>query len=273
VTERFSRRSLIAVGSLFPFALVVRPAGAAQPISPTVPASFPRQDPARVSEVVGASHRDLDRVRALVEETPALANAGWDWGFGDWETALGAAAHTGRREIAEYLLSRGARLDVFAAAMLGRLAIVRAAVEADPAVVRVAGPHGIPLVAHARAGGDAAAEVLRYLESLPQEPVETVAAPTAEQRRGYLGRYRFGEGAGDVLEVGERDEKVTLRRGEEFARFLVPDGPHLFHPVGAPAVRIAFAVTGAAAVAVTIHDGALVVTGTRIAEVAAPVTD
>jgi hypothetical protein len=38
------------------------------------------------------------------------------------------------------------------------------AVAARPDVVHVAGPHGIPLIAHARAGGEAAAGVLAFLE-------------------------------------------------------------------------------------------------------------
>jgi hypothetical protein len=81
---------------------------------------------------VGASHRDEAKVRELVTAHPALANAAWDWGFGDWETALGAASHTGRRGIAELLLERGARPDVFCAAMLGRLEIVKGYVELNP---------------------------------------------------------------------------------------------------------------------------------------------
>ena len=272
MTDLLSRRAVLAGGSLLPLVLVARPGLAADAtVSPgLVPPGFPQQDPSRVMNVVGASHRDLERVRTLVEETPALANAGWDWGFGDWETALGAAAHTGQRAIAEYLLSRGARLDVFAAAMLGRLAVVRAAVEADPAVVGVRGPHGIPLVEHARAGGEQAAAVLRYLESLPGEAETTAAAPTAEQRRAYVGRYSYGSGAGEVLEVGERDDVVTIRRGEGSQRFLVPTGPHAFYPKGVPAVRIVFAVAGAAAATLTVHDGPLVVTATRVPEAAAP---
>ena len=63
-------------------------------------------------------------------------NAAWDWGGGDWETGLGAAAHVGRRDIALFLLDHGARLDVFAAAMLGYLDVVQAAVAARPDVVR-----------------------------------------------------------------------------------------------------------------------------------------
>lgn len=59
----------------------------------------------------------------------------------------------GRRDIAEFLLEHGARLDLFAAAMLGQLEIVKAALTAFPDAHRVRGPHGIPLLAHARAGG------------------------------------------------------------------------------------------------------------------------
>ena len=86
---------------------------------------MPSQDPAVVREIVGVSHADLKRVRELVERQPALANASVDWGFGDWENALGAASHMGRRDIAELLLANGARPTVFSAAMLGQLDVVK----------------------------------------------------------------------------------------------------------------------------------------------------
>jgi hypothetical protein len=119
-----------------------------------------------VREFVANAHGDLNRVKELLAGQPRLTNAAWDWGGGDWETGLGAAAHVGRRDIAEYLLEQGARLDLFAAAMLGKLEIVRAALEAFPGALHTPGPHGIPLIAHARAGGESAAPVLAYLESL-----------------------------------------------------------------------------------------------------------
>lgn len=100
-------------------------------------------------EFVGNAHGDLDAVRAALEADPTLANAAWDWGGGDWETALGAAAHMHRRDIAELLLAHGARLDVFAAAMLGDVDVVRATLAAHPEMRDAKGPHGIPLAAHA----------------------------------------------------------------------------------------------------------------------------
>lgn len=107
---------------------------------------------ALVNEFVVAGHGDLDRVKILLAKEPGLINSAWDWGGGDWETALGGASHMGRKDIAEYLLANGARMDLFCAAMLGRIEVVRAAIEADPSVVGVLGPHGISLLEHALAG-------------------------------------------------------------------------------------------------------------------------
>lgn len=128
-------------------------------------------------EFVGNAHGNLDRVRELLGSQPGLINAAWDWGGGDWETALGAAAHMGRRDIALYLLECGARLDLFAAAMLGDLEVVKAMIGAHPAMAAALGPHGIPLAAHAAAGGEAAAEVLRFLESLSEGGEQKRGAP------------------------------------------------------------------------------------------------
>lgn len=126
----------------------------------------PQLDPQLVQDFVRAAHGNPDKVTALVAEHPTLVNAVWDWGGGDWESGLGAAAHTGRREIAEVLLARGARMDVFAAAMLGHLDLVRAHLAAMPTALDAPGPHGIPLITHARMGGDLAKPVLDHLQGL-----------------------------------------------------------------------------------------------------------
>ena len=125
----------------------------------------PALDSDLVREFVANAHGDLEAVRSALAGEAALANASWDWGGGDWETALGAAAHMGRRDIAELLLAHGARLDLFAAAMLGELEIVRAILAAHPEVRDSLGPHGIPLRAHALAGGEQARAVLELLDA------------------------------------------------------------------------------------------------------------
>jgi hypothetical protein len=71
----------------------------------------------------------------------------------------------GRRDIATYLLDRGARLDLFAAAMLGQVQVVKSILEANPIMRQALGPHGIPLIEHARAGGEQAVAVVQLLES------------------------------------------------------------------------------------------------------------
>ena len=125
-----------------------------------------------VQEFVGKSHADLEGVKEILLREPAIINSAWDWGGGDWETGLGAAAHMGRRDIAIYLLQHGARLDLFAAAMLGNLDIVRATLEAYPDAIDTPGPHGIALLAHAQAGGNDAIEVYEYLKSCSSQKTE-----------------------------------------------------------------------------------------------------
>jgi hypothetical protein len=123
----------------------------------------PALDPETVEAFVAKAHGDLDYVRSALAAEPGLLNATWDWGGGDWETALGAAGHMGRRDIAEFLLGAGARLDVYVAAMLGDVATVQAILDAHPEARAAPGPHGIPLRAHAEAGGEQARGVLELL--------------------------------------------------------------------------------------------------------------
>jgi len=125
----------------------------------------PALNPELVCEFVAKAHGDLPRVKELLDQEPALLNACWDWGGGDWETALGAAAHMGRADIATYLIDKGARLDIFAAAMLGKLDVVQAIAALQPNALTAPGPHGIPLIVHAQKGGDAAAAVVDFLKS------------------------------------------------------------------------------------------------------------
>jgi hypothetical protein len=110
--------------------------------------------PAVVGEFVGRSHADLARVTELLADYPTLIHAAFDWGNGDWETALGAAAHSGRRDIVEFLLSKGARLDIYTAAFLGRMSLVKAFLHENPAALHYGGPHGLTLLEHAKKGGD-----------------------------------------------------------------------------------------------------------------------
>ena len=136
---------------------------AAQPAARTRPDPLP---PALVREFVGKAHGDLAATRALLAEQPGLLNATWDWGGGDFEMGIGGAGHMGNREIAEFLISQGGRMDIFVAAMLGQLDVVKAMLAAYPPLLHSKGPYRISLMTHARKGGSLAEAVVAHLESL-----------------------------------------------------------------------------------------------------------
>ncbi|MBI3885812.1 MAG: ankyrin repeat domain-containing protein [Opitutae bacterium] len=118
-------------------------------------------------QFVAAAHGDLPMTQAMLAAQPHLLNATWDWGNGDFETALGGASHMGRRDIALFLLEHGARPDLFAMTMLGYLDVVKALLAARPDALKCPGPHGIPLIVHAEKGGAEALPVLEFLRQLP----------------------------------------------------------------------------------------------------------
>lgn len=145
------------------------PATAAQTPSSTTAVIKPKPDPLKaelVQEFVRAAHVDLEKTKTMLGETPSLLNATWDWGGGDFEMAIGGAGHMGRRDIALFLIGQGGRFDLFVAAMLGRLDVVKPMLTAFPHLAESKGPHGIPLMVHAQKGGQEAAEVAAFLESL-----------------------------------------------------------------------------------------------------------
>ena len=210
MNKQLQRRSFLA-GSTFavPALTLLRQTSASSLLASPVPAdgvhdAFPTQSAELVRETVAVAHGNLARLKELVEATPTLARSSWDWGFGDWESALGAASHMGRRDIAEYLLEKGARPNLYSAAMLGQLAVVRAFVEASPGIQGIPGPHGITLLSHAKAGGDQAQPVAEFLESVGGANQRTEAVQIDEQaRKIYLGEYSFGSTAHDKLTVQE----------------------------------------------------------------------
>ncbi len=226
---------------------------------------YPTSDPADVRAVVGAAHLNIDRVRELVEASPALAKAAWDWGFGDWESALGAASHMGRRDIADLLIEHGARPNLFTLAMFGKLDAVKATIEAMPDVQRIPGPHGITLLQHARHGKEPAREVVEYLESMGDADLTATSLEMSDdQKSRYVGQYKFADAPNDAFEVLlNRRGLLAIRRGDRFPRVLNRVEDHGFAPGGAPAVRIRFKVEVDKVVSLTVHDPTPIVTAIR----------
>lgn len=217
-------------------------------------ADFPQQAATLVRDVVGASHARFDRVRELVEAMPELAKASWDWGFGDWESAIEAASHTGNREIALYLIAHGARPNLFTWAMLGNLPAVKAMLEAQPELRSATGPHGLSLHHHAVQGDEQAKPVLEYLESIGiGQPAPTPIPP--EQQQAILGHYVTSVTPAATFELFEAKQGLSFKGADGSPRRLTYLSDGSFHPVGAPSVRFQFEVTNGRATTGTVRFG------------------
>lgn len=107
-----------------------------------------------IRQFVLAGHFDLDKVKALLAEQPALLNESFLWSETDRESALQAAGHVGNRPIAEFLLAQGAPLEIGVAAMLGKHAEVEAMLKGQAALVDAVVVHGFRALYHAALRGD-----------------------------------------------------------------------------------------------------------------------
>ena len=133
--------------------------------------AFPQQDkkPPYSADVVkafvSAGHNNLAKVKEMLAEFPHLLYASWDLGNGDFEQAIDGAAHVGDREIAEYLISQGARPNIFTMTMLGETELVKAMLSKYPPLLNSLGAHGFTLLHHAKRGGDPAKELFDFFSA------------------------------------------------------------------------------------------------------------
>lgn len=239
---------------------------------------FPSQNPELVQDFVLASHGNEGKVKELLKAHPELAKSSWDWGYGDWETALGAASHTGNKQIAEILITHGARPDIFTFAMLGNLNAVKAIIDGNQGVQKVLGPHGITLLAHAKVrlslknlqADDRliAQTMVDYLSSVGDTDIKPLNLPiTDEEKKQFTGKFSFGNNSIDVflVEISKTGSLVIKKEGQKFERQLLRVNQNSFAPIGAPSVEIIFEVNkDKNATILTIHDPALIVKATRI---------
>lgn len=237
---------------------------------------YPSMNDEMVSGIVGASHGNFDKVKELVNARPELAGAAWDWGFGDWETALGAASHVGRRDIAEFLIANGARPDIFTYTMMGMLKSVQEIIETVPGIQSHNGPHGITLLQHARnrlankeiTSSDAANvnKVVAYLESLGNADAKTKSLEvTDDEKKKLLGEYRFGTGDGEIFVVDmNKGGSLQIGRKGLFGRALNKIDENTFTPAGAPSVKIIFKMQNDKAISLSVHEPQPLVTAIRV---------
>ncbi|WP_391592758.1 hypothetical protein [Winogradskyella sp.] len=242
---------------------------------PELPLRYPSIDDSIVNEVVGKSHFDLETVKKLVDKRPELARATWDWGFGDWESAIGAASHVGRRDIVGYLMSKGARPTLFTYAMLGCYDVVKEVIESLPNSQTTMGPHGISLLSHAKAGLRmkdtlGAEEILNserlidYLQKLGNSDSSKYLEMT-EDKSMYLGDYMYGEGETDgfSIKLNMRDN-IALGKLGKFGGALhkVEDNKFIYN--GITSVFITFQFQNNKVVSLTVTEPDLVLVAKKV---------
>src|SRR4051812_16540551 len=153
------------------------------------------------SEIVSVAHFNLDRLKELVNPRPELAKAVWDWGFGDWESAIAAASHVGRKDIIDYLISKGAIPTLFTYATLGEHDTVKTMIGSYPGIQKNFGPHGISLLQHAKTGlqtegvdKSKARQLVDYLQSLGDADGPQYLPVEETEKAKYTGDYKYGDG-------------------------------------------------------------------------------
>ncbi|MEM7124860.1 MAG: ankyrin repeat domain-containing protein [Chloroflexota bacterium] len=109
-----------------------------------------------IDEFVNISHGYLGedgftQIKEMVEQHPDLVYAVHSDGD---ETGIGAAAHMGERQIVQYLLDKGATLDISIAAMMGWRDKLANFLKQAPALATAKGVHGIALIYFAALSGD-----------------------------------------------------------------------------------------------------------------------
>ncbi|WP_420601804.1 hypothetical protein [Flagellimonas sp.] len=105
-----------------------------------------------ILEFVFAAHKSLDETQKILEKHPLLLNCTSQFKKGDFETAVGGASHMGRKDIVDYLVGKGARLDIFNYAFLGFDGFIKKMVATYPQLLNSYGPHGFTLLHHAEVG-------------------------------------------------------------------------------------------------------------------------
>lgn len=154
-------------------------------------------------------HFDLETVKRKLAAQPELVRA---YNPETIESALGAAGHIGRADIAEVLLANGAELELAAAAMLGRRDVVRAAIEIDPQAAFSGGAHNIPLAFHVALSGDS--EMMQMLwDAGAQEPVRASLHGAVIKNRVAMAKWLLQHGAS--MDVKNYEGKTPLEVAQQ----------------------------------------------------------
>lgn len=140
-----NRKSFLKTGAILSSSLLINP----QLYAIQENSNFDLEE---IKEFVFAAHKDFEETKKIIEAKPLLLNCTNQAKKGDFETAVGGASHMGRKDIADLLVSKGARLDIFNYTFLGYHDFVKKLIEDYPDLLWAPGPHGFTLLHHAKVG-------------------------------------------------------------------------------------------------------------------------
>lgn len=173
-------------------------------------------------------------------------------------------------------MSYGARPDIFTFTMMGMLKSVQEIIETVPGIQNHRGPHDITLLQHAKnrltnkniLATDSAnvTKVISYLESLGNADEKPKSLEiNEEEKKKFLGEYRFGDIEGEVLFVElHRQGFLQLGRKGSSGRGLRKVDENTFSPAGAPSVKVIFKIKDDQAISLSIHEPEPLVIAVRI---------
>ena len=122
--------------------------------------------------------------------------------------AVGWAAESGKQEMVDFLLARGAPMDITRAAFFGRLDTVRALLEDDPSCIDLRGNYGTALHQAALQGHE---EIVRFLlergadTSVPNRHGDSVLTTVRKARKGIA--------RPSLPEIHDRIEELLVAHG------------------------------------------------------------
>jgi ankyrin repeat protein len=162
-----------------------------------------------VNQFASFAHVDFDKVKELFQATPALLNtrASWD------ESAIEAAAHMGRFEMAAWLAERGFAVSTCTAALLGQETLVKASLATDPLAVHERGAHDIALLAYTAFAREQTAIAERLLKAGANPDARAFTRTTLHlaAAKGYadLAALLIGHGADINARYKEKSQWFT----------------------------------------------------------------
>ncbi|MEQ8907946.1 MAG: hypothetical protein RIC95_02025 [Vicingaceae bacterium] len=229
----------------------------------------------QVLEAVSFAHFQHDKLKRMLQKRSELAKATWDWGFGDFESAIEAASHVARFDIIDLLLAHGARPNLFTYCTLGNFELVKSVLHFSPELSKTRGPHGISLLQHAKNGQlhrgsnkekEAYRPLIAFLTKIEgEEPSEVELS--SEQKEPYLGNYRYGNSDFQSFSVKQNLKgKLTFGKVGTFGGALTYLGNDRFIYSGAPQVKLHFIKEKQHVKALILKDAGLTVRAEKVSE-------